>query len=209
MGLKENLHKRRKELGLTLEDVAKAAGTTRQTVQKYESGRVTNIPSDKIEKMAGLLRTTPAFLMGWSDERDNLYMYENIEPAPKFYKRPRLGNIACGVPILAQENIEEYDAVPEGIQCDFTLICKGDSMINARILDGDIVYIRQQEQVENGEIAAVLIDEEATLKRVFWEDGQLVLMPENPRYRPMVYSGAKLKEVRILGKAVAFISIAR
>lgn len=209
MGFKENLRSRRKELRLTLEDIAQAVGTTRQTIQKYESGRVSNIPPDKIEKIAEALKTTPTYLMGWAEERDALLAYENIGPAPNFVRRPRLGNIACGLPILAQENIEEYDLVPEDIQCDFTLTCKGDSMINARILDGDIVYIRRQEQVENGEIAAVLIDEEATLKRVFWEDGQLVLMPENPRYRPMVFAGAKLKEVRILGKAMAFISAAR
>lgn len=206
MDLKERMRQRRKELGLTLEDVAKAVGTTRQTIQKYESGTVSNIPADKIEKIAAVLKTTPEYLMGWSPRKENYLQYANILPLPRTRKVPRLGTIACGEPLLAVENIEEYDDTPENIPCDFTLVCKGDSMEGARILDGDIVYIRQQEEVENGEIAAVLIGEEATLKRVYRENGQLLLMPANPRYTPLVYAGERLREVRILGKAVHFTS---
>ena len=131
---------------------------------------------------------------------------------PRTYKVPLLGTIACGEPILAQENIDTYVNVPDDIKCDFTLRCKGDSMIGARIYDGDIVYIRQQPDVENGEIAAVLIDgieTEATLKRVYKGDGQITLMAANEKYGPYVYVGDDINRVRIIGKAVAFTSMIR
>lgn len=137
----------------------------------------------------------------------------NLLPLPKTRKVPRLGTIACGEPILAQENIENYDKAPEGVNCDFTLKCKGDSMTGARIHDGDIVYIRLQEEVENGEIAAVLVDDvgesNATLKRVYLYENQIVLQAENPKYSPWVYTGKDMNKVRIIGKAVAFLSEVR
>lgn len=133
----------------------------------------------------------------------------NILPVPTLVKKPRLGNIACGKPILAVEDAEEFDMVPENIECDFTLRCKGDSMINARIFDGDIVYIRIQPEVENGEIAAVRIGDEATLKKVYYTPGsdRITLRACNPMYPDLVYDGETLNEIEILGKAVAFTSI--
>ena len=128
----------------------------------------------------------------------------NIEPMPQLREIPLLGSIACGEPILAQENIEEQLVIPAHIHADFALRCKGDSMVNARIYDGDIVYIRQQPDVEDGEIAAVLIDDEATLKRVYKFAGRVQLRAENPRYQPLEYSAEDYKTVRVLGKAVAF-----
>lgn len=99
--------------------------------------------------------------------------------------------------------------MPLEIAADFTLICKGNSMINARIFDGDIVYIRKQDTVENGEIAAVLIDDEATLKRVRKFEDHIVLEPANPMFEPLVYWRENMNEVRIIGKAVAFTSQVR
>ena len=131
---------------------------------------------------------------------------ENIIPMPEMRKIPLVGTIACGTPILADQNIEEYVSIPKNITADFALTCKGDSMINARIFDGDVVYIRQQQTVENGEIAAVLIDNEATLKRVQLFDDHIILQPENPMYKPLVFWGEEMNTVRILGKAVAFTS---
>lgn len=133
----------------------------------------------------------------------------NLMPMPEMRKIPLLGAIACGEPILAVENIEDYVNIPKDMAGDFALTCKGDSMINARIFDGDIVYIRQQDTVENGEIAAVLIDNEATLKRVKLLPDRIILSPENPLYDPMVYRGEEMNNVRILGKAVAFTSAVR
>lgn len=105
------------------------------------------------------------------------------------------------------ENISEYDDVPITIHCDFTLLCKGDSMIDARIWDGDVVYIRQQPEVENGEIAAVRIGEEATLKKVYYNGRRIILRACNPLYADMEYEGEDLNDVEILGKAVAFSSM--
>lgn len=133
----------------------------------------------------------------------------NIIPMPAVDRIPLLGAIACGEPILAEEHIEDIVDLPRHIKADFALTCKGDSMINARIFDGDIVYIRQQETVENGEIAAVLIDGEATLKRIHLFKDHIVLEPENPMYKPLAYWNEDMNNVRILGKAVAFTSTIR
>lgn len=133
----------------------------------------------------------------------------NIIPLPEMRKIPLLGKIACGAPILAEEHIEEYIDIPKNIHADFALTCQGDSMINARIFDGDIVYIRQQNTVESGEIAAVLIDNDATLKRIRIFDDHISLEPENPQYRPIVLWGEDMNTVRILGKAIAFTSAVR
>ena len=130
-------------------------------------------------------------------------------PIPEMRKVPLIGAIACGAPILAEEHIEDYVDIPRHIRADFALTCKGDSMINARIFDGDIVYIRQQDTVENGDIAAVLIDGEATLKRVRLFEDHISLEPENPQYRPLVLWGDEMYSVRILGKATAFTSAVR
>lgn len=133
----------------------------------------------------------------------------NLQPMPEMRKIPLIGSIACGAPILADEHIEDYIKIPAHIPGDFALTCKGDSMSGARIFDGDLVYIRQQDTVENGEIAAVLIDTEATLKRVKFYDDHIVLEPENPHFRPLTYWGEDMNTIRILGKAVAFTSTVR
>lgn len=194
--------------GLTLEQVAQQVGVGRSTVRKWETGIIENMRRDKIAKLAAALHTTPGYLMGWADE-DEISFPSNIIPMPEMKKIPLIGSIACGAPILAQEHIEDYIDQPKHIQADFALTCKGDSMINARIFDGDIVYIRQQDAVDNGDIAAVLIDGEATLKRVRLFDDHISLEPENPQYRPMVYWGQEMNNIRILGKAVAFTSAVR
>lgn len=133
--------------------------------------------------------------------------FENLFPL-ETKKFPLLGNIACGEPIFADQKFELYVEAGANIRADFCLRAKGDSMIGARIYDGDIVFIRQQDMVDDGEIAAVLIDDEATLKRVYYdrEAGVLSLFAENPQYRTMRFSGSDLETIRILGKAVAFQS---
>lgn len=134
----------------------------------------------------------------------------SIIPFPEMNRVPLIGSIACGAPILAQEHIEDYVDMPRHVRADFALTCKGDSMINARIFDGDIVYIRRQDTVENGDIAAVLNgDGEATLKRVRLFDDHIALEPENPLYKPMVYWGEEMNTIHIIGKAVAFTSAVR
>ena len=113
-----------------------------------------------------------------------------------------------GEPIYADEDKESYVMADMDINADFCLTAKGDSMINARINDGDIVFIRKMPMVNNGDIAAVIIDDEATLKRVYYypEKNKLILSPENPEYEPLVYINEELNDIRILGKAVYFMS---
>lgn len=191
-------------------ELSKMTNIPKSALQRYATGETEKIPITRIEVIAKALNTTAQFIMGWNDEEptnDEIYDIPGVMPIPKTYKRPRLGAIACGEPILAEENIEAYDDIPDNIKCDFTLICKGDSMINARINDGDIVYIKQQSQVDNGEIAAVLIENEATLKRVYIYEDKVVLQPENTKYPPFVYTKEEMNNIRILGKAVGFTSL--
>lgn len=217
MTVGERIKKKREKMNISQVDLARKIDCTKQTLYKYENSIITNIPSDKIEKIARVLLTTPAYLMGWEEpspaNKLDYSKISNIMPLP--YKEgrtvPLIGSIACGTPILADENIEKEVMLPEDISADFCLHCKGDSMINARIYDGDIVFIRKQPMVENGEIAAVLIDEmadvsEATLKRVYIYEDKIMLIAENPAYPPMVYSNEDMNNVRIAGKAVAFLS---
>ena len=204
MTLGERIRLKRCEHGLSMRELGERLGITVTAVSRYESGQ--REPSlDMLLRLADALGTTVSYLLG-QDEPDDLFSIPGVEPMPKMKKVPRLGTIACGEPILAVENIETYDQAPEELSCDFTLVCKGDSMTGARIHNGDIVYIRQQPTVEDGEIAAVLIGDEVTLKRVRRAEGQLILWPENPAYAPMVFSGQQLEGVRIIGKAVAFLS---
>ena len=188
---------------MTLEQVADIVGVGKSTVRKWETGMIANMRRDKIATLAKALHTTPEYLMGWSTEIEvnNLFKIETK-------KFRLLGNIACGEPIFADEQMELYVEAGANIQADFCLKASGDSMIGARIHDGDIVFIRQQDMVEDGEIAAVLIDDEATLKRVYYdrEAGVLQLFAENPQYKTMRFSGEELDHIRILGKAVAFQS---
>ena len=205
MNIGEKIKFLRCQSGYTQEELAISAKTTKQTIHKYETGIISNIPASKIKAIADKLNTTPAYLMGWED--DNTVVYpDNIVPMPQLNRIPLVGTIACGTPILANENLDGEVSIPDDIKADFALRCSGDSMIDARILDGDIVYIRQQPTVDNGEIAAVLIGEEATLKKVFISEGTITLLACNSNYQPFVYSGEKLNEIRILGKAVGFTS---
>lgn len=149
-------------------------------------------------------------LEGEVDLASTLPPYPNIHPIGR--KRfPVLSSIACGEPILMQDEKELYVDASEDIKADFVLIAKGDSMTGAHIYDRDPVFIRAQQTVENGEIAAVGIGDEATLKRVYWYANRsvLVLKAENPDYPDMEFSGAELENIRIFGKAVMFQSRVR
>lgn len=202
----ERMKQRRKEIGLSAEKVAERLGVSPATIYRYEKGDIEKVPVDIFAELAKILQTTPAYLMGWEEkpEPKKPTIPPGFEPMPKMKKIPLIGAIACGEPITAEQNIEKMVDVPEYIRCDFSLTCHGDSMVDAGIHDKDVVYIRIQPEVENGEIAAVRIDGEATLKRVYYNPGTLTLMPANPAYAPMVYTGSQLEEVHIEGKAVGW-----
>lgn len=208
MSIGERIKQQRIKQGKTQEDIAQALNTGRATIHKYETGLINNIPPDKVLLLAKVLHCSPAYLMGWEEKDYTFYLSDNVMPLPKMKKVPLLGEIACGEPIFAAEEFDSYIKVEDGLQIDFCLKCKGDSMINARIYDGDIVFIRKQEAVENGEIAAVIIGDEATLKRVYYypEENRISLIAENPLYPPLIYTNEQLELIKILGKAVAFQS---
>lgn len=201
MTIGQRIKERREELDITQDELAKRLGyKSRSSINKIELD-IYNLKQSKIKAIADALQTTPGYIMGW-DDTDQYVLPISVQSLPL------LGNISCGNPILADEHIELYVELTTKIKADFCLKAKGDSMINARIHDGDIVFIRKQDTVENGEIAAVIIGDEATLKRVFYypDEGKLVLQAENPKYEPFVYIGDELNTVKILGKAVAFQS---
>ena len=194
----EKLKSLRISRNMTQEELADALDTSKQVISRYE----TNQRSPKIDIVQQYADRLGVPLTYFAD--NEIPVAANILPMPVMRKIPLVGTIACGTPILAAENIEDDIDIPEHIHADFALRCKGDSMIGADIRDGDIVYIRQQEEAINGQIAAVLIGEEATLKRWYHDPASNVvtLVAENPLYPPQVYQGETLNHIKILGRPV-------
>lgn len=205
MEVKDILKSRRQELNLTMKEVATSVGVNEGTISRWESGNIANMKKDKIMALAKALQISPAVIIGWDDGSTILPAYPNIHPVTK-RTLPVLGEVACGEPRFMNEEIEFYADELEGIHADYVLVAHGDSMIGARIHDGDLVFVKKQEEVENGEIAVVAINDEATLKRVFYyrERGLMILKAENSAYEDMIYQGTELADVHVLGKAVAF-----
>lgn len=208
--MNRRIKERRLALNLTQEELAQRLGLQKSAIAKYESGRVENIKRSVLAKMAEILECSPTYLMGWDDEQPSIPSYPNVFPLQRT-RIPLLGEIACGEPIFCNEGRESYIAAGTDIKADFCLKARGDSMTGARILDGDIVFIQRDVPIEDGQIYAVVIDDEATLKRVYYdaEDHMLQLVAENPAYKPLIYTGEKLDHVHILGKAIAFQSDVR
>ena len=190
---------RRKSLGLTQKEVAEMVGVAEGTVSRWESGEIANMRRDRIALYAEALKTSTSFIMTGEIEKSQIP--PGFEPLPKMVRRPIVGNIACGDPITAEQNIQDYAEVPEQFHCDFCLRCHGDSMVDAGIQDGDIVYIHIQPEVHDGEIAAVRIGDEATLKRVYYDGNTITLVPANSAYRPKSYSCPALADLQLEGKA--------
>lgn len=211
----------REKYNLTMDEFAKKAGLSKGYISMLEKNQHPQnkrkiVPSlETFRKAAKAMGLSVDDLMKAVDGdqpvslevKKSLPPYDNIFPIEK-KKIPMLGEIACGEPIFAEEDRESYVLAGTDITADYCLKARGDSMVGARINDGDIVFIREQSIVEDGEIAAVIIDDEATLKRVYYEKdkNRLTLQAENPKYRPLSYEGEELDHIRILGKAVAFQS---
>jgi len=183
---------------LTLNEVAKKVGITKPTLQRYESGVISNIPSDKIERLAMVYDTTPAYLMGWSNEMKKSKIGISI---------PVLGKVAAGVPIEAVEDILDYAKIDDSPATEgeyFALKISGRSM-EPKISDGDIVIVRMQKDVESGEIGIVLVSGEmATCKKIVKHDNGISLVSLNSSYSPIFYTSDEVagKPVTILGKVV-------
>ena len=205
--LKIKIKELRKTNNLTQQQLADILSVEKTNISKWESGAYE--PSKAVlAKMADYFKVSIDYLLGQTDNPSPTEInYPNISAVAK-RKIPYLGEIACGKPVFADEEKGVYFDVCSDLKIDFCLKAKGDSMINARIQDGDIVFIREQSMVNNGEIGAVIIGDEATLKRVYYypEQNRLMLQAENPAYAPLFYEGDELNNIHILGKAVAFQS---
>ena len=203
MTVGDRIRQVRQEQDVTQQELADYIGVSKQAVYKYENNIVTNIPTDKVDAIAKRLKVSPAYLMGWEEQPEpkKPIIPPGFEPMPTMDVVPLVGRIACGTPITAEENVEQMVCVPSRWHANFTLTCKGDSM-EPRIHDGDLVAIRSQPEVENGEIAAVRIDGEATLKHVYLHDSFIELRPENPAFNSIILSREDMNNVVIEGKAV-------
>lgn len=207
-----NLKKLREDAHLSQEQLADAIGVSKSTIGMYEQGKRMPNTNTILKDIASYFGVSIDYLVGFQSDLGSLseedFSRFGIRPIGR-RRIPMLGKIACGEPIMCDEEYETFVEIGGNIDADFCVIAQGDSMINARILDGDIVFVRKQEMVENGEIAVVIVnDNEVTLKRFFYypELNQVVLQSENPAYRPMIYMNEELSHIRVLGKAVAFTS---
>lgn len=189
----------------TQRELAKFVGVSNTTVNNWVNGY--SMPRmNKVDLICSFFGISRSDLL--EDNPPTLYdQYDNILPITT-KKIPLLGEIACGEPIYAEQDLESYVEVGTDIHADFALRAKGDSMTGARINDGDLVFIRKQDIVNDGEIAAVIIDDEATLKRVYFHKdiNAVELRAENPTYKSLIYAGPELEQIHILGKAIAFQS---
>lgn len=199
----------REKSGKTMRETASELGLPYTTYINYEK-ELREPNSETLVMLANHYDVSVDYLIGRSENpvKEKLPTAEDfsrygLRPITK--KRvPLLGNIPCGEPKYADEDIECYVEIGNDVKADFCLRAKGDSMIGARIHDGDLVFIRSTPQVDNGQIAAVIIDDEATLKRVYYypENNMMILKPENSKYKDLIYLGDQLETVRILGLAV-------
>lgn len=201
MSIGSNIRRLRESHGLTQSELGRIAGVSDKAVSTWEADL-------KVPRMGAVQRIADYFGLPKSAILDDSPVGPAVppgfEPMPEMVRVPLVGMIACGQPITAEENLEGYVEAPKEFHCDFALRCQGDSMIEAGISDGDIVYIRSQPEVANGQIAAVRIGDEATLKRVYYDGERLILVPANMKYAPVAYSGPDLEGVQIEGRAVGF-----
>lgn len=197
----EAIQELRKSRNLNQDQLAELASLNRVTIAKYESGKV-EPGAQALARLADALDVSVDEILGRREKDEALpYGFSALVRGAV----PLVGEIACGTPILAQENIEGQVDLPEGVRADFALRCKGTSM-EPLFRDGDMVLIRQQDDADDGKIAAVLIDNEATLKRIHRIHNGLMLLPENTaEFAPMIYVGEAAATIRILGVAVGYV----
>lgn len=201
MSIAENIKKIRLEHGLSQAELGKIAGVSDKAVSTWELG--TKIPRmGAVEKMANYFGIPQSAIVDDAPAATTSRpIPPGFQPMPEMDCVPLVGRIACGTPITAEENVEQMVCVPSRWHSTFTLTCKGDSM-EPRIHDGDLVAIRSQPEVEQGEIAAVRIGDEATLKHVYLHENFIELRPENPAFESIILAKEEMNTVVIEGKAV-------
>lgn len=188
----------RKRQGLTQQQLADKLNMSRSAIGMYETGK-REPEIEVLEAFADFYNVDMNTLTGRVTSPAPIP--QGFQPMPPMDEVPLVGKIACGSPILAQQNVEGMVSVPTEWHADFTLVCDGDSMVPT-FQDGDLVAIRIQPEVENGEVAAVRIDNEATLKRVYLHDDYIELRPENASYPSIIRRKDEMNDVHIEGKAV-------
>lgn len=195
MHIGQKIKQLRKAHKLTQEELAKILDVKPTAVSAWELGR--NKPlMDKLDMMAHYFGVPISYFFEENQIKGSRNCFN-------FVKLPIVGTVSCGNGVVAYDDIEGYEDVPSSWLNGgeyFFLRAKGDSMINARIMNGDLLLIRRQNDVENGEIAAVLIDGEAVLKRVYKTKDTIILQSENPMYKPIILNKNDMKDVRIIGK---------
>lgn len=200
MKIGDRIKQRRKFLGLSVDELAEKLGKNRATIYRYESSDIEKLPTTVLEPLADALKTTPAYLMGWEDDKpaDTL----TVLPTEKIHMIPVFGSVAAGFGAYASSDIIEYIPLYIENDCDVAdTICitvKGQSMY-PKIEEGDRIVVRRQDSVDNGRIAVVMIGDEAVVKRVECEKNKLTLISINPEYPPRVIEGKDLEDVRIVG----------
>ena len=198
--------------GLKAADLSKKTKVAEGTISCYINGRY-EAKQNRVQVFAEALDVNPAWLMGYDVPMEAEHSQpapasrpipKGFSPMPEMVQVPLIGSIACGTPITAEQNVKSYIGVPAAWHADFALECHGDSMAPT-ICDGDVVCIRSQPEVEQGQIAAVRIGEEATLKHFYFQNGVMTLLADNPTVcPPMVYTGPQLEDVQVEGLAVGF-----
>ena len=194
MGVRVSTISKRMKLAMDMRDINQAelcrrTGIGKSSISTYLSGDY-EPKQTNLYKIADALSVTIPWLSG-SDvemnvEKENRPLPENLKPITKVNRIPIVGSIAAGTPILATENIESYLLLGQEYKADFALKIMGDSMIDVGINDGDLALIIKDRPISNGEIYAVLVDGEATLKKVYKNDDYLTLQPCNSKYEPIV-----------------------
>lgn len=202
--------------GMKQIELATRSGISKYSISHYLKGDWEG-KQDAVYELARALNVSEAWLMGYDVPAERSAPKVSVQldkkptippgfmPLPKMRKVPLIGAIACGDPITAIQNREGDVNAPVDMRCDFALKCQGESMIGAGIHDGDVVYIRIQPEVENGEIAAVRIGEETTLKRVYLHNDYIELRPENPAFESIIRRREEMNDVQIEGKAVGWM----
>ena len=180
-------------------ELARISGISEGAISQYRKGAY-NATQRNLERLACVLRVPIPWLMGATDSLA-IEIPEGFQPMPPMDEVPLIGEIACGTPILAEQNVEDIVAIPKEWHANFTLKCKGDSMFPT-IQDGDLVAIRIQPEVENGEVAAVRIENEATLKRVYLHSDYIELRPDHHDHPSIIRRKNEMNDVHIEGKAV-------
>lgn len=205
MNFHERLKSLRQSKKVTQDEFAKLVGISRSAIGMYESGK-RRPDYETLEKLADFFNVDMDYLLGKSDTNTDIFKLKNIVPIERRMV-PIIGQIAAGKPILADEHIEAFLPCDTGVHADFGLVVHGDSMIGAEIHDGDVVFIRSQPIVDDGQIAAVRIDDDATLKRFYKNPDGCTLVSMNPQYPPMIFNSDNCDSIQIIGLAVAKYSV--